>query len=140
MLSLHLAGVEDELPLTGGHAVEFVLAEHAQDVPELDAFTRGWLAEYFGDTARVEIVGEQLLLRGETVSEQTAHFYRDSTCTPNGRAGAASYAGTTRQLGRDKRVRQVVCRSSRGVTCCSAAGIYNRATPGFAECCRYGAT
>lgn len=88
VLSLHLAGVEDELPLTGGHAVEFVLAEHAQDVPELDAFTRGWLAEYFGDTARVEIVGEQLLLRGETVSEQTAHFYRDSTCTPNGRAGA----------------------------------------------------
>ena len=88
LLSMRLAGVEDDLPLTGGHVVELVLAEHAQGMPELDDFTRGWLAEYFGDTACVEIVDGQLLLSGESVSEQTAHFYRDATCTPNGRAGA----------------------------------------------------
>ena len=88
VLSLHPAGVGDELPLTGGHAVEFVLAEHAQGVPELDAFTQGWLAEYFGNTARIEVVEGRLLLTGESVSEQTAHFYRDASCTPNGHAGA----------------------------------------------------
>lgn len=88
VLSLRFSGTEDRLPLTGGGVTKLVLAEHAEGVPELDLFTRERLAKYFGTTARIGVVNGQLLLTGESVSEQTAHFHRDVASTPNGRAGA----------------------------------------------------
>ena len=105
-VSLNLVGMDEGLDLTGGETVTATLISSVTTVTDTEvSLTRPedkLLQKYFGNTARVEVQGNNLVLTGTTVTAETADFHASAALTQNGRTGAAMlddlYATTNPQL------------------------------------------
>lgn len=105
-VSLNLVGMDDGLDLTGGETVTATLISSVTTVTDTEVSLARpedkLLQKYFGNTARVEVQGNNLVLTGTTVTAETADFHASAALTQNGRTGAAMlddlYATTNPQL------------------------------------------
>lgn len=80
---------------------EFVLAEHAEGLPQLDHNTQVLLRKYFGDTAQLRNEDGRLMLSGVFRTLQNEDFHQQAARSFNGHAGAllldAMFAGINPQ-------------------------------------------
>lgn len=105
-VSLNLVGMDEGLDLTGGETVTATLISSVTTVTDTEVSLARpedkLLQKYFGNTARVEVQGNNLVLTGTTVTAETADFHASAALTQNGRTGAAMlddlYATTNPQL------------------------------------------
>lgn len=105
-VSLNLVGMDEGLDLTGGETVTATLISSVTTVTDAEVSLARpedkLLQKYFGNTARVEVQGNNLVLTGTTVTAETADFHASAALTQNGRTGAAMldelYATTNPQL------------------------------------------
>ena len=105
-VSLNLVGMDEGLDLTGGETVTATLISSVTTVTDTEVSLARpedkLLQKYFGNTARVEVQGNNLVLTGTTVTAETADFHGSAALTQNGRTGAAMldelYATTNPQL------------------------------------------
>lgn len=105
-VSLNLVGMDEGLDLTGGETVTATLISSVTTVTDTEVSLARpedkLLQKYFGNTARVEVQGNNLVLTGRTVTAETADFHASAALTQNGRTGAAMlddlYATTNPQL------------------------------------------
>lgn len=105
-VSLNLVGMDEGLDLTGGETVTATLISSVTTVTDTEVSQARpedkLLQKYFGNTARVEVQGNNLVLTGTTVTAETADFHGSAALTQNGRTGAAMldelYATTNPQL------------------------------------------
>lgn len=105
-VSLNLVGMDEGLDLTGGETVTATLISSVTTVTDTEVSLARpedkLLQKYFGNTARVEVQGNNLVLTGTTVTSETADFHASAALTQNGRTGAAMlddlYATTNPQL------------------------------------------
>lgn len=105
-VSLNLVGMDEGLDLTGGETVTATLISSVTTVTDAEVSLARpedkLLQKYFGNTARVEVQGNNLVLTGTTVTAETADFHGSAALTQNGRTGAAMldelYATTNPQL------------------------------------------
>lgn len=105
-VSLNLVGMDEGLDLTGGETVTATLISSVTTVTDTEVSLARpedkLLQKYFGNTARVEVQGNNLVLTGTTVTAETADFHASAALTQNGRTGAEMlddlYATTNPQL------------------------------------------
>lgn len=105
-VSLNLVGMDEGLDLTGGETVTATLIASVTTVTDTEVSLARpedkLLQKYFGNTARIEVQGNNLVLTGTTVTAETADFHGSAALTQNGRTGAAMldelYATTNPQL------------------------------------------
>ena len=91
-VSVTLSGLSSGLDLTGGETVTATLASSGS-VTDADVSLAQpedkLLQKYFGDSAHLEVQGNNLVLTGTTVTADTATFHRSEALTKNGATGGA---------------------------------------------------
>lgn len=91
-VSVTLSGLSSGLDLTGGETVTATLASSGSvtgaDVSLAQPEDK-LLQKYFGDSAHLEVQGNNLVLTGTTVTADTATFHRSEALTKNGATGGA---------------------------------------------------
>ena len=105
-VSLTLAGIGEGVDLTGGKTVTATLATATTSTSGSEVTLAqpedALLQKYFGNSARLEVQGNSLVLTGTTVTADTANFHRSASLSKNGTTGAAMldalYATTNPQV------------------------------------------